>query len=120
MPGNPLALASSACPGMQADETDVVEPLPREAWQKGSGIALQNPLGALVDVYANTPQKFTNYVHDFSGILDYILTDGQLQATKCLLAPAENDVEVHGGLPSVLHPSDHLSIAADLTFRTSS
>ena len=21
--------------------------------------------------YANTPQKFTNYVHDFSGILDF-------------------------------------------------
>ncbi|CAE7560346.1 Pde12 [Symbiodinium sp. CCMP2592] len=118
--GEAEEIPKSSVPSMEADETDVVEPLPREAWQKGSGIALQNPLGALVDVYANTPQKFTNYVHDFSGILDYILTDGQLQATKCLLAPAEKDVEVHGGLPSVLHPSDHLSIAADLTFRTSS
>ncbi|CAE7759667.1 Pde12 [Symbiodinium pilosum] len=108
----------SSVPSMEADEADVVEPLPKEHWQNGRGIALHNPLGALVDVYAKTPQKFTNYVHEFRGILDYILTDDQLQSTKCLLAPAEKDVEEHGGLPSVLHPSDHLSIAADLTFRT--
>eukprot|EP00439_Symbiodinium_sp_Y106_P023401 s3811_g2.t2 len=69
--GEAEEIPKSSVPSMEADETDVVEPLPREAWQKGSGIALQNPLGALVDVYANTPQKFTNYVHDFSGILDF-------------------------------------------------
>ncbi|CAE7394270.1 PDE12, partial [Symbiodinium necroappetens] len=67
--GEAEEIPKSSVPSMEADDTDVVEPLPREAWQKGSGIALQNPLGALVDVYANTPQKFTNYVHDFSGIL---------------------------------------------------
>jgi len=109
----------ASVPSMEADEADVVDPLPESEWQKGRGVALRNPLGVLVDAYSKMPQPFTNYVHDFRGILDYILIDDQLQCTKCLPAPPAKDIEVHGGLPSVLHPSDHLSIAADLKFRTS-
>jgi len=110
---------STSVPSMEADDADVVEPLQQEHWQQGRGIALRNPLGQLLDAYANTPQPFTNYVHDFRGILDYILTDEGLHAVSCLQAPTEQDLEQHGGLPSVLHPSDHLSIAADLCFRNS-
>lgn len=109
----------SSVPSMEADEADVVQPLPQERWQKGPGIGLRNPLGHLRDAYSSTPQPFTNYVHDFSGILDYILIDEGLQSDGCLQAPSEQDLEPHGGLPSVLHPSDHLSIAADLSFRSS-
>lgn len=109
----------SSIPSMEADEADVVQPLPQERWQKGPGIGLRNPLGHLRDAYSSTPQPFTNYVHDFSGILDYILIDEGLQSDGCLQAPSEQDLEPHGGLPSVLHPSDHLSIAADLSFRSS-
>ncbi|CAJ1366825.1 unnamed protein product [Effrenium voratum] len=108
---------STSVPSMEADDTDVVDPLPQDQWQPGRGIALRSPL-RLVDVYSEKPQGFTNYVHDFQGILDYIWTDEGMQSTNCLLAPSEEDLLPHGGLPSELHPSDHLSIAADLVFRT--
>lgn len=110
---------SSSAPSMEADESDVVESLPQASWQPGRGVSLHNPVGVLVDAYAHMPQPFTNYVHDFRGILDYILIDEGLQCKSCLKAPSEQDLEIHGGLPSVLHPSDHLSIAADLSFRES-
>lgn len=56
---------------------------------RGRGVSLHNPVGVLVDAcaeikcqekystakhlfarYAHMPQPFTNYVHDFRGILD--------------------------------------------------
>eukprot|EP00913_Durusdinium_trenchii_P026024 g24415.t1 len=80
---------SSSAPSMEADESDVVESLPQASWQPGRGVSLHNPVGVLVDAcaeikcqekystakhlfarYAHMPQPFTNYVHDFRGILD--------------------------------------------------
>lgn len=105
---------SASVPSMEVDAGDDVELLPQEQWQPGSGIALQNPLGKLTDTYAGSPVAFTNYVQDFTGKLDYILTAGDFKVAGVMPAPSTEDIEVHGGLPSVLHPSDHLSLAVDL------
>jgi len=98
-----------------ADSGNDVEPLPEDQWQPGIGLALRSPLGKLASAYADSPPEFTNYVHNFNATLDYILTGGQWRVLRTLPGVSEEDLRPHGGLPSVLHPSDHLSIAVDFS-----
>mmetsp|Transcript_21320 Transcript_21320/g.47114 ORF Transcript_21320/g.47114 Transcript_21320/m.47114 type:complete len:619 (+) Transcript_21320:81-1937(+) len=108
---------SFSLPSMEADPDDEVVPLPKEEWQPGLGMALRNPLGPLDNAYASDLMPFTHYVRDFNATLDYILTTGMgLHSVRTLPGPSEEEVQQHVGLPSVLHASDHLSIAADLEF----
>jgi len=90
------------------------EPLPETQWQPGRGVALRNPVGCLSDSYAGTGLAFTNYVHGFSGTLDWILMAGALKVVRTLPGVSEEELRPLGGLPNELHPSDHLSVAADL------
>jgi len=85
-----------------------------EASTGGMGLALRSPLGSLSNAYASEPMAFTNYVNDFNGSLDYILTGPGLHSVKRLPGVSEEDLKPHGGLPNDHYPSDHLSIAVDL------
>lgn len=111
--GNDAPIGTSA-PSMEAEAGDDVEPLPQEKWQPGLGLALQNPIGAMSNAYADVPLPFTNYVHGFNGILDWILTAGRFRVVRTLGDVTEEDILPQGGLPSLQHPSDHLSLAVDL------
>jgi len=105
---------SGSVPSLEADPDDEVIPLPRDQWQPGHGVTLKNPLGKMNDAYAAAPLPFTNYVKDFKSTLDYILTSGDVRVLKTLPGATEEDIQQGEGLPCALHPSDHLSIAADL------
>lgn len=82
--------------------------------QRSFGMILQNPLGKLIDTYADEPMAFTNYVNGFQGTLDYILTTPGLRSVKRLPGVTEEELAPQGGLPNDSYPSDHLSIAVDL------
>ncbi|XP_078036760.1 2',5'-phosphodiesterase 12 [Augochlora pura] len=61
-----------------------------------------------------TPE-FTNYTATFSGCLDYIFyqTD-YLGVEQVIPMPTEEELSLHTGLPSVVFPSDHISLCVDL------
>ncbi|XP_076659540.1 2',5'-phosphodiesterase 12 [Halictus rubicundus] len=61
-----------------------------------------------------TPE-FTNYTGCFSGCLDYIFyqTD-YLKVEQVVPMPSVEELSLHTGLPSVVFPSDHISLCADL------
>jgi 2',5'-phosphodiesterase len=109
----------SADPQAACDEAASEELVPQTETRhsSGMGLTLTNPLGPLIDVYASEPLPFTNYVNDFHGTLDYILTCSGLTSVNRLPGVSEEELRpegVQGGLPCELYPSDHLSIAADV------
>ncbi|XP_049787122.1 2',5'-phosphodiesterase 12-like isoform X1 [Schistocerca cancellata] len=58
---------------------------------------------------------FTNYTHDFIGCLDYIFHQKDaLQILQIVPLPHEEEVKEHEAIPSVVFPSDHLALIADL------
>ncbi|XP_033333947.2 2',5'-phosphodiesterase 12 [Megalopta genalis] len=61
-----------------------------------------------------TPE-FTNYTSTFSGCLDYIFyqTD-YLGVEQVIPMPSKEELSLHTGLPSVVFPSDHISLCVDL------
>eukprot|EP00419_Tripos_fusus_P012655 CAMPEP_0172666488 /NCGR_PEP_ID=MMETSP1074-20121228/7826_1 /TAXON_ID=2916 /ORGANISM="Ceratium fusus, Strain PA161109" /LENGTH=624 /DNA_ID=CAMNT_0013482865 /DNA_START=17 /DNA_END=1891 /DNA_ORIENTATION=+ len=106
----------SSAPSLDADPGDNVELLPRDQWQPGRGVLWKNPLGPMLNTYADAPLAFTNYVHGYKGILDWILTAGSFRVVRSLGDVTEEDLLPRGGLPNIQYPSDHLSVAADLVF----
>lgn len=105
---------AAVCTDSDGSEWPAPEALPETQWQPGKGVSLQSPVGPMSDAYRDTGLQFTNFVQGFSGILDWILTAGPLGVVGTLPGVSEEDLRPQGGLPSLLHPSDHLSIAADL------
>lgn len=61
--------------------------------------------------------KYTNYTVGFKECLDYIFyqTD-KFAVTKVVEMPSDEDLEAHIAIPSVLFPSDHVAIVAELEF----
>ncbi|XP_026675284.1 2',5'-phosphodiesterase 12 [Ceratina calcarata] len=59
--------------------------------------------------------KYTNYTATFSGCLDYIFyqTD-HLKVEQVIPMPSEEELTAYTGLPSVVSPSDHISLCVDL------
>ncbi|CAG9803412.1 unnamed protein product [Chironomus riparius] len=59
--------------------------------------------------------KFTNYTVGFQDCLDYIFyqTD-KFCVTKVVEMPSEEDLSLHNAIPSVVFPSDHIAIIAEL------
>ncbi|XP_046999179.1 2',5'-phosphodiesterase 12-like isoform X2 [Schistocerca americana] len=58
---------------------------------------------------------FTNYTHDFIGCLDYIFHQKDaLQILQIVPLPHEEEVKEHEAIPSVVFPSDHLALIADI------
>lgn len=63
-----------------------------------------------------TPQ-FTNYTVGFKECLDYIFYQSDmLSVEKSVEMPAEEELNSHLAIPSVVFPSDHVAIVADLKF----
>ena len=61
-----------------------------------------------------TPE-FTNYTSGFSGCLDYIFyQSSKFQVDQVIPLPSLEDVTQHTALPSIVFPSDHIALIADL------
>jgi CCR4-NOT transcription complex subunit 6 len=59
---------------------------------------------------------YTNYTHDFTGIIDYIFYSADTIVPAGILGPSDIEtMESFDGCPNPHFPSDHLSIAAQLT-----
>ncbi|KAF5285475.1 hypothetical protein FQR65_LT13238 [Abscondita terminalis] len=59
--------------------------------------------------------KFTNYTAGFADCLDYIYynTDN-LEVTQIVPMPSNEELREHIALPSIVQPSDHIALVADL------
>lgn len=65
-----------------------------------------------------TPE-YTNYTVEFNGCLDYIFYETQnLKVTQVIPMPSDEEVKLNQAIPSVVFPSDHISICADLQLIT--
>nr|CAD7576669.1 unnamed protein product [Timema californicum] len=61
---------------------------------------------------------FTNFTSGFAGCLDYIFYQlDQLEITQVVPLPSIEDVTEHTALPSVVFPSDHVALVADLRWK---
>ncbi|XP_060856862.1 2',5'-phosphodiesterase 12 [Metopolophium dirhodum] len=66
----------------------------------------------------NTDVLYSNYTETFFGLLDYIyFTNQHLELIQVLSMPSHDDVIQHGGIPSLLFPSDHLALIADFKIK---
>ncbi|XP_032687861.1 2',5'-phosphodiesterase 12-like [Odontomachus brunneus] len=64
-----------------------------------------------------TPE-YTNYTPEFSACLDYIFYErDKLEVEQVIPMPSKEEITLHTGLPSVVFPSDHISLCADLKFK---
>lgn len=61
-----------------------------------------------------TPQ-YTNYTVEFADCLDYIFyqTSG-LEVTQVVPLPSKEELSLNSAIPSVVFPSDHVALCADL------
>jgi 2',5'-phosphodiesterase len=59
--------------------------------------------------------KFTNYTVGFKECLDYIFYQTEkFEVTKAIEMPTDEELGAHIAIPSVLFPSDHVAIIAEL------
>ncbi|KAH8395663.1 hypothetical protein KR222_005786 [Zaprionus bogoriensis] len=66
-----------------------------------------------------TPQ-YTNYTTLFSACLDYIFYQSDaLELVQSVPLPTVEQLSAHEAIPSVAFPSDHVSLVADLRFKSS-
>ncbi|KAF4518026.1 hypothetical protein B566_EDAN009259 [Ephemera danica] len=80
------------------------------------GLSLSHDLH--LESACGTP-KYTNFTAGFADCLDYIFyqTDS-LQVQQVVPMPSEEELQQHTALPSVVLPSDHIAIVADLNWFT--
>ncbi|XP_034936937.1 2',5'-phosphodiesterase 12 [Chelonus insularis] len=65
-----------------------------------------------------TPQ-YTNFTVDFADCLDYIFYEtNKLEVKRIAPMPTEEVLKAHGAIPSVVFPSDHIAICADLKWKS--
>lgn len=58
---------------------------------------------------------FTNYTVGFQACLDYIfIQNDKFKVTKVIETPDEDELKAHQAIPSVVFPSDHVAIVAEL------
>eukprot|EP00058_Branchiostoma_floridae_P019969 XP_002605459.1 hypothetical protein BRAFLDRAFT_212438 [Branchiostoma floridae] len=61
---------------------------------------------------------YTNYVGGFQGTLDYIMIDTcQLAVNQTIPMPTHEEVTANTALPSIVFPSDHIAIIADVEWK---
>ncbi|XP_011150395.1 2',5'-phosphodiesterase 12 isoform X2 [Harpegnathos saltator] len=64
-----------------------------------------------------TPE-YTNYTPNFSACLDYIFYErDKFEVEQVIPMPSKEEITLHTGLPSIVFPSDHISLCADLKFK---
>lgn len=62
---------------------------------------------------------YTNYTPEFSGCLDYIFYEkNKLEVEQVIPMPNDEELALYVGLPSIVLPSDHISLCADLKWIT--
>ncbi|KAL2745648.1 hypothetical protein V1477_006039 [Vespula maculifrons] len=62
---------------------------------------------------------YTNYTPEFSGCLDYIFYEkNKLEVEQVIPLPNDEELALYVGLPSIVLPSDHISLCADLKWIT--
>ena len=67
----------------------------------------------------NKEMPYTNYTHDFTGIIDYIFYSADTVVPSVVLGPADPaTMGSFDGCPNPHFPSDHFSIAAQLSLAT--
>nr|CAH7744283.1 unnamed protein product [Callosobruchus chinensis] len=61
---------------------------------------------------------YTNYTPDYKGCLDYIFVeDNKVNIKQVIPLPDETELSQYDGLPNKYYPSDHVSLAVDLSFK---
>uniref|UniRef100_A0A6B2L750 Endonuclease/exonuclease/phosphatase domain-containing protein n=1 Tax=Arcella intermedia TaxID=1963864 RepID=A0A6B2L750_9EUKA len=84
---------------------------------------LPNPLYncSFQDVYSKRPQgklKMTHVTEELKIAIDYILYSEATLNVSSVIQPYPDEIYTrYGGLPSVLLPSDHISLFSDLSFK---
>uniref|UniRef100_A0A3B3ZV42 2',5'-phosphodiesterase 12 n=1 Tax=Periophthalmus magnuspinnatus TaxID=409849 RepID=A0A3B3ZV42_9GOBI len=74
---------------------------------------LVSPFPPLLSACGTPP--YTNYVGGFQGCLDYIyIQPDHMKVTQVIPLPSHEEVTTYEALPSVSHPSDHISLVCDL------
>ncbi|XP_025417733.1 2',5'-phosphodiesterase 12 isoform X2 [Sipha flava] len=79
---------------------------------------LKNVLDFKLESAYGIDVEYSNYTQSFFGLLDYIyFTNQHLEVIQTLPMPPHDVVTKHVGLPSLLFPSDHLALIADLKLK---
>jgi len=64
-----------------------------------------------------TPE-YTNYTPEFSACLDYIFYErDKFEVEQVIPMPSKEELTLNTGLPSVVFPSDHISLCTDLKLK---
>ncbi|KAH8303927.1 hypothetical protein KR018_001349 [Drosophila ironensis] len=80
-----------------------------------SGVELSQPFK--MDSACGTPE-YTNFTTLFSGCLDYIYYQKDcFELLQSVPLPTEEEFKANTAIPSVVFPSDHVALIADLKFR---
>ncbi|XP_044266635.1 2',5'-phosphodiesterase 12 [Tribolium madens] len=62
--------------------------------------------------------KYTNFTAGFADCLDYIYYEsGSFDVVQVVPLPSEDELRQHTALPSVVFPSDHISLISDLKWK---
>ncbi|XP_026487733.2 2',5'-phosphodiesterase 12 [Vanessa tameamea] len=80
-----------------------------------TGLSLSQEIS--LDSACGTPQ-YTNYTEGFADCLDYIFYEkNNLKVEQVIPFPSIEELKTHTALPSIVFPSDHISIIADFQFK---
>lgn len=61
--------------------------------------------------------KFTNYALSFKACIDHIFVSEGLTAVRTLPPPSEDELSKDVAIPSLMFPSDHVALVADVAWR---
>lgn len=65
--------------------------------------------------YELNPPKYTNFTVLFAACLDYIFYQStNLSVIQTIPVPSDEELRSHLAIPSVIYPSDHIALVADL------
>lgn len=109
----------NSCPGSGVFEMMTLQNIDcdNEAWSSKPDeavidLSLHNPIA--METACGTP-PFTNYTSGFSGCLDYIFFEkSKFIVEQVVPLPSVEEVTQHCALPSIVFPSDHIALIADL------
>lgn len=59
--------------------------------------------------------KYTNFTVLFAACIDYIFyQSANLRVLQTIPVPSDKELQSHSAIPSVVYPSDHIALVADL------
>lgn len=59
--------------------------------------------------------KYTNFTVLFAACIDYIFyQSANLRVLQTIPVPTDKELQSHSAIPSVVYPSDHIALVADL------